>query len=110
MAGVTRLPWICLACLPLAAACGSDAADPTVTREDRRSPQTASSPASSRIALVEITGQVGLDYRHHAGSQEEYPMAAVMGGGAAVFDYDGDGDLDLYFVDYGESANERSEA
>jgi hypothetical protein len=102
--------WILLA---LTMGCGSrpDTRAPAgeASRNEDRGDDGTTAPAPS-IALVEITEAAGLTFRHHAGNQDDYPMPAVMGGGAAVFDYDGDSDLDLYFVDYGDSATERSPA
>ncbi|NIU68156.1 MAG: hypothetical protein GWN73_23180, partial [Actinobacteria bacterium] len=43
----------------------------------------------------------GVDFRHHHGGSGEYYMVETMGSGVAVFDYDGDGDPDLFFVDGG---------
>ncbi|MFW6175695.1 MAG: CRTAC1 family protein, partial [Acidobacteriota bacterium] len=44
----------------------------------------------------------GLEFRHHHGGSGELYMVETMGSGVAVFDYDGDGDQDVFFVDSGE--------
>ncbi len=104
---VPRSSWIWLACLPFAVTCGRSSPPPAADRAPPANPPPAS---LANIRLTEIGQASGLDFRHHAGSQNDYPMPALMGGGAAVFDYDGDSDLDLFFVDYGESATQHSEA
>ncbi len=42
--------------------------------------------------------QAGVDYRYDSGSSERLFIADTMGGGVGLFDYDGDGWLDIYFV------------
>lgn len=41
---------------------------------------------------------LGVDFVHANGMTGEYWFPEILGPGVAVFDYDGDGDMDLYFV------------
>jgi hypothetical protein len=60
-------------------------------------------PASKSAALYrEVTAEVGLAFRHHVTVGGSYALPEIMGSGVAVFDADGDGRLDLYFLDAGE--------
>jgi hypothetical protein len=49
----------------------------------------------------DVTAEVGLDFIHDAGPTGKFFMPQIMGSGAALFDFDGDGRLDLYLIHQG---------
>ena len=52
----------------------------------------------AEVQFVEVAAEAGIAFRHQNGAKgQKYPME-TMGSGTAFFDYDGDGWLDLYFV------------
>lgn len=54
--------------------------------------------AASPIVLRDVTSQSGVSFTHtDGGSGQRYIMETVSAG-LALFDYDGDGDIDIYFL------------
>jgi len=43
----------------------------------------------------------GIDFRHRSGHEDRFLFPELMGGGVALFDKEGDGDLDLFLVQSG---------
>ena len=69
------------------AACASEAPEPTP-------PAVEPTPPIFRDVALET----GLDFRHFTGSSGAYYLPEIMGAGVALFDYDTDGDLDVYLL------------
>ena len=57
--------------------------------------------AASRTLFVESAASAGLAFTHVNGANGQYYMPEQMGAGVALFDYDSDGDLDVYLVQSG---------
>ena len=52
--------------------------------------------------FADVTDEVGLDFVHDAGPADgAYFMPQIIGSGAALFDFDGDGRLDIYLLQNG---------
>jgi hypothetical protein len=58
-----------------------------------------SPPSPPPAPFKDITAQAGITFVHSNGATGEKLLPETMGGGVAFFDYDGDGDSDLLFVD-----------
>src|SRR5579864_1313223 len=67
----------------------------SVSQKKRELPGSASTEAP---IFRDIAAEVGLNFHHFNGATGEYYMPEIMGAGVALFDYDNDGDLDVYLI------------
>ena len=57
--------------------------------------------SETAVQFTDITEQVGLNFVHDPGVDGSYFMPECLGSGGAYFDYDNDGDLDIYLINSG---------
>src|SRR5947209_233851 len=67
----------------------------------RRAADTRAAPTTAGVWFEEIGARAGIGFVHSSGHATRYYLPEIMGGGAAMFDIDNDGFLDLYFVQSG---------
>ena len=61
----------------------------------------ARAPAASDPIFIESAAATGLAFTHVNGATGHYYLPEMMGAGVALFDYDNDGDLDVFLVQSG---------
>ena len=91
-----------LAVLLGAAACGR--ARPGANGEAAAPPGAAADPSprsSGGVEWKDVTAEAGLRFRHVNGARGRKQMLETLGSGVCVFDADGDGRQDLFFVQSG---------
>lgn len=55
------------------------------------------------VALVDVAGPAGVRFTHTTGTKKPLGIVETMGSGAAFLDFDGDGWIDLFLVNAGQS-------
>jgi hypothetical protein len=55
-------------------------------------------PAAEGVRYEDVTESLGIDFVHAASPTSQKYLPETMGGGVALLDYDGDGRLDVFFV------------
>src|SRR5436309_1215209 len=63
-----------------------------------RKPAPPAPQAQSPVTFTDITAQSGVAFRHAASPTSQKYLPETMGGGVALFDYDNDGRLDIFFT------------
>ena len=95
-----------LAAAVLSAGCAGDPEPAPAPSPARAAPP----PAPAAAWFRDVSEEAGLDFRHETGATGRKYLPETMGAGVAVLDYDGDGRMDLYFVQSGPISGPREAA
>jgi enediyne biosynthesis protein E4 len=85
----------------LAAVCAAAAAMPVT----RGQPARGAAPIGTPAVFEDVAAAAGITFRPMNGASPDKYLAETMGSGAAFFDADGDGWIDLFLVDGGSIAD-----
>src|ERR1700740_1062355 len=63
-----------------------------------KNPPPPGPQARSPLTFADISAQSGVNFRHAASKTSQKYLLETMGGGVAIFDYNNDGRMDLFFT------------
>jgi hypothetical protein len=97
--GMTTSVLVCAGLLLLAPGCSPPAPVPTVSAAvSPVRPVEIKAALLPAVRFVDITDQAGIKFTHYNGARGDKLLPETMGSGVAFFDYDKDGDPDLFLV------------
>src|SRR5215475_3294644 len=66
-------------------------------------------PPEKKQVFTDVTRQAGITWKQFAGESPDKFLIETMGGGVAFLDFDGDGLLDIFLVNGGETPHGKRE-
>ena len=96
--GTSGLVALALASLLTATACRSPESSESTSAPHAANTAALAAQAGADDPFLDVTEQTGLNFVHFNGMSGQYYYSEMMGPGAALFDADNDGDLDLFLI------------